>query len=190
MSVWVALHHIPYEGDELLGIGAEQDDAKEFCQEHSDTFVAGPLDWTENHQDCSSASHGSYIVAKREVRSASGPGGSLPAQARSDGDAEAAWQAWYEPETDISRAMRTSPYDAMHRAFLAGHEAAVRLPHDGDQDRWQALKDWLGATIDADHQLAESFTDYTDGGNCSRVHHAMCAANRNTLAKMRELETS
>jgi len=38
-------------------------------------------------------------------------------------DAEAAWQAWYEPEHDIGRFMATSRHDEMHRAFLAGAAA-------------------------------------------------------------------
>jgi hypothetical protein len=39
------------------------------------------------------------------------------------GTAEAAWQAWYEPEHDIGRFMATSRHDEMHRAFLAGAAA-------------------------------------------------------------------
>ena len=34
--------------------------------------------------------------------------------------AEAAWDAWYEPEQDFARAITTSTHDEMHRAFLAG----------------------------------------------------------------------
>jgi hypothetical protein len=41
------------------------------------------------------------------------------------GTAEAAWQAWYEPEHDIGRFMSTPPYDKMREAFAAGFEAAA-----------------------------------------------------------------
>lgn len=55
-------------------------------------------------------------------------------------------------------------------------------------DRWQSLKDWLGEQIDHDEAIRISFTDYPDDGVTSRAHGSLVAANRNTLAKMRELE--
>jgi hypothetical protein len=56
----------------------------------------------------------------------------IPPEA-ADAPAERAWQAWYEPEHDISRYMTSMRHDEMHRAFLAGWEAAAaereRLAH-------------------------------------------------------------
>lgn len=40
--------------------------------------------------------------------------------------AEAAWDAWYEPEQDFARAITTSTHDEMHRAFLAAFEVAAK----------------------------------------------------------------
>lgn len=39
--------------------------------------------------------------------------------------AEAAWDAWYEPEHDMARFMATSPYGKMREAFAAGFEVAA-----------------------------------------------------------------
>ena len=50
--------------------------------------------------------------------------------------------------------------------------------------RWQALKDYLCATIDADAKLIDSYA----GTPQQPAFGGLLTANRNTLAKMAELE--
>src|SRR5215813_4541930 len=59
---------------------------------------------------------------------------------------------------------------------------------DAASERWQTLKDWLGKQIDKDEATRVAFLDYPDDGFTSRAHGSLVAANRNTLARMRELD--
>lgn len=54
-------------------------------------------------------------------------------------------------------------------------------------DNWQALKDYLGKQIDADDRVHQGFLE--DGDHVrAAAFGGLLAANRNTLAKMAELE--
>lgn len=53
-------------------------------------------------------------------------------------------------------------------------------------DRWQALKDYLGAQIDADDEVHRGFLESGDHARAA-AFGGLLAANRNTLAKMTEL---
>jgi hypothetical protein len=72
--------------------------------------------------------------------------------------AEAAWQAWYEPEHDIARYMATSPYGKMREAFAAGFERGSRA----ERECVISLAGAMRASIPADHPKGAqaSFADY------------------------------
>jgi hypothetical protein len=59
---------------------------------------------------------------------------------------------------------------------------------DAANERWQAVKDYLGKQIDQDEATRVAFLDYPDDGFTSRAHGSLVAANRNTWAMMRDLE--
>ena len=54
-------------------------------------------------------------------------------------------------------------------------------------DNWQALKDYLGKQIDADDKVHRGFTEAGDHVRAAAIG-GLLTANRNTLAKMSELE--
>ena len=72
--------------------------------------------------------------------------------------AEAAWDAWYEPEHDMARFMATSPYDKMREAFAAGFAVAAAAERERIREFNRAMADEGGDAfvIDLYSQAIES----------------------------------
>ena len=90
------------------------------------------------------------------------------------------WEAWQYgtmTEDDFINATESD----LPGELIAWRDAAVAA----ERARWQALKDYLGATIDADAKVFDSFA----GTPQQPAFGGLLTANRNTLAKMADLES-
>ena len=73
--------------------------------------------------------------------------------------AEAAWDAWYEPEHDMARTMATSPYDKMREAFAAAFEVAA----EAERRRIRAQLAAFSVELAREHEPPSAICKHAEG---------------------------